>query len=289
VPCKPKISLARIPRRSRNGLGTRPAGKRACPQGRRVSASCRRFCRILGGRPAPFTSRGRVRDAAQALSAADGGWIREPGDPTPPISPRHKLLLLICRLSRTTTGTPHPPRAALPARLPASYGTSLFPARAVPPPRRTNPFWLARSERPTISTRAISLSGQQEASSAGRLAGSGLALSSPPGDAANRYRSAPRAGSAPFGHATRRRSSGGRVDAICLGDGVAWLRNSCGDGLGRSDRPPRRVSPLWAAIAGTSPAFYAIATPAAWSPSTAASRLPFPTRHRQTRWTSGEG
>ncbi len=164
---------------------------------------------------------------------------REPGRPDPAAFESARFRLLICRLSPyddVQASITHRVLLCAAQAIPGVYADlAFFPPEPDAALLRQDgiPFWLASGSKRApaeFDALAISLSVQQEAFNLpAALRESGLRL-----DAASRLAD-PRhpwiilgghaAGSAPFLHGdTLGPGSGGLVDAVCLGDGVAWLQ-----------------------------------------------------------------
>ena len=180
--------------------------------------------------------------AARRSSLSRGGlWLAgdEPGRPDPAGFDQARLRILICRLSPyddVQASITHRVLLNAAQAVPGVYADlAYFPPEADAALMRKDgiPFWLATgSKRAPVDfdVVAISLSVQQEALNlAAALRESGLRM-----DHAGRMAEARQplvilgghgAGSVPFVHGDAGGpGTGGLVDAVCLGDGVAWLQ-----------------------------------------------------------------
>ena len=180
--------------------------------------------------------------ASRRSALVRGGlWLAgdEPGRPDPADFDRARLRLLICRLSTYDDVAPSITHRLLLAAARAVPGTyvdlAFLPPEADAALLRRDgiPPWLAtgcKRAPADFDVVAVSLSVQQEAANLpAALRDSGLRL-----DAAGRRADARHplvilgghgAGSVPFLHGEAAGpGSGGLVDAVCLGDGVVWLR-----------------------------------------------------------------
>ena len=171
----------------------------------------------------------------------DGLWLAgdEPGRPDPAGFDQARLRILICRLSPyddVQASITHRVLLNAAQAVPGVYADlAFFPPEADAALMRKDgiPFWLATGSKRApadFDVVAISLSVQQEALNlAAALRESGLRL-----DFAGRMAEARQplvilgghgAGSVPFVHGDAGGpGTGGLVDAVCLGDGVAWLQ-----------------------------------------------------------------
>ena len=254
--------------------------------------------------PSPFTSPAEWFATRRTALSRGGLWLdgREPGRPDPADFERARLRLLICRLSPyddVETSITHRMLLCAARAVPGVYADLAFfpPETDAALLRRDGiPFWLASGAKrpPTdFDVVAISLSVQQEAFHLPvALQASGLRL-----DFAGRMADAAQplivlgghgAGSAPFLHGDAGdEGSGGLVDAVCLGDGVAWLQEFLRRRLSARDAPAAKrefLAELARGLPGTYvPAFYrhrhAGERLVAIEPQLP--DLPFPARHRQ--------
>lgn len=189
----------------------------------------------------PFQSYGEWFAARRSALSRGGLWLagNEPGRPDPAGFATAKLRILICRLSPyddVVASITHRLLLDVARAIPGVYADlAFFPPEsdAVLLKKDGVPFWLATGAKRApadFDVVAISLSVQQEAANLpAALHESGLRL-----DHAGRMADARHplillgghgAGSVPFVHGDAAGpGTGGLVDAVCLGDGVAWLR-----------------------------------------------------------------
>ncbi len=181
--------------------------------------------------------------AAHRRALSRGGlWLagNEPGRPDPAGFEKARLRILICRLSPyddVLASITHRLLLATASSVPGVYADLAFfpPEKDAALMRKAGvPLWLAtgcKRAPADFDVVAVSLSVQQEAANLpAALLGSGLRL-----DHAGRMEDARHplvilgghgAPSVPFIHGDAAGpGSGGLVDAVCLGDGVAWLRD----------------------------------------------------------------
>ena len=181
--------------------------------------------------------------AARRAELSRGGlWLAgdEPGRPDPAGFESARLRILICRLSSyddVEASITHRLLLAVAQAIPGVYADLAFfpsPADAARMKKDGVPLWLATGCKRApgdFDVVAVSLSVQQEAANLpAALRDSGLTLDFEGRLAAARHPlvilGGHGAASAPFLHGDAAGpGSGGLVDAVCLGDGVAWLRD----------------------------------------------------------------
>lgn len=190
---------------------------------------------------APFPSYSHWLAARRPDLSRGGLWLAgdEPGRPDPAGFDQARLRILICRLSPyddVQASITHRVLLCAAQAVPGVYADlAFFPPEADAALMQKDgvPFWLATGSKRApaeFDVVAISLSVQQEALHLpAALQESGLRL-----DFAGRMADARHplvllgghgAASVPFVHGDARGpGSGGLVDAVCLGDGIAWLR-----------------------------------------------------------------
>ena len=206
-----------------------------------------RFCRMVfpatnAANMAPqFTSFSEWYEARRPALSRRGLWLDggEPGRPDPGEFDRARLRILICRLSPyddVRASITHRVLLCAARAVPGTYADlAFFPPEADAAILRKDgvPFWLATGSKRApaeFDVVAVSLSVQQEAMHLpAALRESGLRL-----DVAGRMADARHplvvlgghgAGSAPFLHGDAGGpGTGGLVDAVCLGDGIAWFQ-----------------------------------------------------------------
>ena len=203
---------------------------------------CPEFCPTL--RPpmnSSFTSYSEWLEARRPNLSRGGLWLdgREPGRPDPAGFDSARLKILICRLSPyedVLASITHRILLQAAQSVPGVYADlAFFPAESDALVMRQDdvPFWLAtgcKRSPADFDVVAISLSVQQEALNLPlALKQSGLQLDFEGRRTAERHPflllGGHGAASVPFLHGDANGpGTGGLVDAVCLGDGITWLR-----------------------------------------------------------------